>query len=90
MQFIRQENKLILLNNKTEVGSATFVPQTDNTKRLVHVFVDPQFRGQGLASNIVKECAVWAKQDNFKIVPICPYAVTWFIRHPEYENILAK
>lgn len=90
MNFLRQQNKLILQENQTEIGSATFVPDTNNTKRLVHVFVDPAHRGAGIASQLVAECVAWAKQEGFLIAPICPYAVTWFSRHPEHVSVLAK
>jgi predicted GNAT family acetyltransferase len=29
-----------------------------------------------------------AKENNFKLVPRCSYAVTWFARHPEMSDLI--
>ena len=36
--------------------------------------MDEQYRGQGLAQQLVEAAASWAQEQGLKIVPVCPYA----------------
>lgn len=44
-----------------------------------HTYVPPQFRGQGLAEQLVKAGLSWARQQDYQIVASCSY-VAKFLR----------
>ena len=61
----------------------------DNEIVITHTVVDPELRGQGIAGKLVERVVEFAKEENRKIVPICPYVVDYFQKHEEYEDLLA-
>jgi len=45
-------------------------------------------RGKGTAGRLLEGVVAHARVRDMKIVPICGYAVSWFRRHPEHNDIL--
>jgi predicted GNAT family acetyltransferase len=54
-----------------------------------HVEAPLELRGKGTAARLMEGIVALAREDAFKIVPTCPYAVAWFRRHPEASDVLA-
>ena len=66
----------------------SFEDGKDNEIVITHTVVDPELRGQGIAATLVERVVEFAKEENRKIVPICPYVVDYFQKHEEYEDLL--
>jgi len=45
-------------------------------------------RGTGTAGRLLEGVVAHARAQNLKIIPICGYAVAWFRRHPEHQDLL--
>lgn len=45
-------------------------------------------RGKGTAGRLLEGVVAHARMRKMKIVPICGYAVSWFRRHPEHNDVL--
>jgi hypothetical protein len=56
---------------------------------LVHTYVHPDLRGQGVASSLLEEVSQWARNHNKKVIPLCSYTVVFYRRHKEYQDILS-
>ena len=53
-------------------------------------FVPEAFRGQGLAEQLCRAGFEYAKANQFKVVPSCPYISGAYLkRHPEYLPLTA-
>ena len=53
-----------------------------------HTEVLPQSEGKGLAKELLKMMADYARKNNLKVIALCPYVFTQFKRHPdEYSDI---
>jgi len=63
--------------------------QTPTAVILVHTEVPEQFEGQGIGGALVKAAFDYARQQNLKVIPQCPFAAVWAKRHPEYTDLLA-
>lgn len=48
-----------------------------------HTEVSPQAEGQGLAKILLNAMVAHARQNELKVVPLCPYVNAQFKRHPE-------
>ena len=66
----------------------TFINAGEDLMVIDHVGVPPQFRGGGIAAQLVQHAAHEARAAGKKITPICPYAAMWFKRHPEWSDLL--
>ena len=58
------------------------------TLSLTSVRVPKTLEGRGIASDLTQAALDWAREKRYHIIPVCPYVKTWFLRHPEYRNIL--
>lgn len=46
-------------------------------------------RGTGAAGKLMEGMMQIARERNYRITPICSYAVSWLRRHQEYQDLLA-
>ncbi len=53
-----------------------------------HTYVPEEFRGHGIASKIVESALEYAKNNNFKVKPTCPFVADYIKRHNEYLDIV--
>ena len=74
----------------TENGLLVFAEYRQHESRyvLTHVEADPALRGSGAAARLMEEIVALAREKNLQIVPRCAYAVAWFKRHPDADDVL--
>ena len=65
----------------TVAGSRVIIDHTD---------VDDRLRGQGAGKQLVKAAVEWARAENRKLMPLCPFAKSVFDKTAEYSDVLAK
>jgi len=58
---------------------------------ITHVETPPALRGQGSAGRLMQGIVdlLVTQAQGVKITPICSYAVTWFDKHPQHQDLLA-
>lgn len=88
MEIIKNENDITLSINGQFAGKLTLVKQDASTYKIPLVYVDPAFRGQKLGSVLMEEVVKWARQNNYKLVPVCPYAAHEFSKNLKYKDVL--
>ncbi len=52
-----------------------------------HTFVSEKLRGQGVAKQLLDRAVAYARENNYKIEPVCSYVITAFKRYPEYDDV---
>jgi predicted GNAT family acetyltransferase len=55
-----------------------------------HTQVDESLRGKGVGDKLVAAAVQWARAENARLLPLCPYAKSVFDKMPEYRDVLAK
>ncbi len=89
MKFIHEKNQIFVEDEDGEViVLATFPFIEENVINVDHTFVNPAFRGKGVASQLMHEVYNHAKEHNYTIVNTCPYAVAWFKRNKDKADVL--
>ena len=58
-----------------------------DTIMMTHVGVPVEFRGQGLAAAITKTALEYAKSNSLRVIPICPYVMSYIRRNPQYMEL---
>ncbi|MDR6514846.1 GNAT family N-acetyltransferase [Chryseobacterium camelliae] len=51
-----------------------------------HTEVSEEYEGKGFAKILLEKLVSYARENNLKIVPLCPYVHAQFKRHPEEYN----
>ena len=89
MNFIHSQNRIFLLNDNNEtIAEVTFPDIDPNTVDINHPYVSDSIRGHGIAGKLMKAAAEQLQAQNKKAVLTCSFAIKWFERNPEYNNLL--
>ena len=51
-----------------------------------HTEVPPVLGGNGIAGQMTRAALAYAKDNQVKVVPLCPYMSAYLRRHPEHQN----
>ena len=61
----------------------------DDTLDFYYTYVPDSFRGRGIAEALCKAGFEYAKANQLKVIPSCPYVGdTYLRRHPEYRELI--
>lgn len=67
----------------------TFRKEANGTIIIDHTGVPPEYEGRGIAAKLVNRAIADAREQGFKITPLCSYVVAQFRRHPEWADLRA-
>lgn len=56
---------------------------------LQHTEVPSPLEGQGLAAKLTRTALEFARANQLRVVPLCPYALSFLRRHPQYQDLLS-
>lgn len=90
MEYLHEENEIQLKDEDEQIGEITFEERGNNRWVITHTYIDPEYRGQGLAETLVEELVERAKDENKEIIKNqgCPYVIDLFQKKPEkYDHI---
>jgi predicted GNAT family acetyltransferase len=57
---------------------------------IMHVGVYPELRGQGVAGKIMEAGLAYARQNSFRVVPMCSYAASYIRRNPQHMELTSQ
>ena len=55
-----------------------------------HTDVDERLRGTGAGSKLVAAAVEWARKEDRRLMPLCPFAKSVFDKTPDYSDVLVK
>lgn len=56
--------------------------------QMTHTVVPPALEGRGIAAALVQAALQWAREQGFRVNPLCSYVRTYMQRHPETQDLL--
>jgi len=68
------------------IGRLTWT-ERDGVRYAEHTLVPPVIGGRGVAARLVEAMVADARENHFRIGPVCSYVVAQFERHPEWEDV---
>lgn len=75
---------------QTDAGLALLAYRADGTTLdLVHTEVPKHLEGGGYGSALVVAALGYARLNNLKIIPTCPFVAAFMLRHREYDDLRA-
>lgn len=88
---LKDDNKhgkfYIEIDNK-ELAEMTFTWAGDQRFIIDHTAVDDELKGQGAGKKMVLKAVAYARENNVKIIPLCPFAKSVFNKLPEIRDVL--
>ncbi len=72
------------------LAEMTFVISGKDILIIDHTSVSDELGGQGAGKKLLKGIVDWARQEDRKIIPLCPYAKAQMERNEEYHDVIHK
>ena len=64
---------------------------TNGKLTVYHTEVAEKLKGQGVAGKLLSTMASYAREKDLKVIPLCPYVLAQFNRHPDkYADLWKK
>lgn len=79
--FIARDGKRLALMTYSTAGATTIIDHTE---------VDDALRGTGAGKRLVEAAVQWARKENRKLLPQCPFVRSVFGKTPAYADVLAS
>ncbi|MGY5849885.1 GNAT family N-acetyltransferase [Salegentibacter sp. F14] len=79
-----------LENNNGVYAELTYTHQDNDILTIDHTEVKPELEGQGIAGRLLKRAVEYAREQGFKVDPLCPYAEVQFERNESYQDVKAE
>lgn len=76
METIKKGNNKFYIGEDAEhaIAGITFVPTGEDKMIIDHTYVSETLKGQGIGNQLVNKVVEFARQENKKIIPLCPFA----------------
>jgi uncharacterized protein len=93
MEIQRQEHgtkgAFFIEENGEWVAEMTYNKTVDGQLIIDHTEINDALKGKGIGRELVTAGVEFARKNNLKIVPICPFTKRIIDRTPEFHDILA-
>ena len=84
------KGKFIMWDGDAVAGKMTF-SRTGSTRFIIdHTEVDDAYRGQGIGLQLLEAVVTYARSEELKVIPLCPYAQAQFRKHEELRDVLDR
>lgn len=80
---------MIYMEDESGITSELTYTKKDNGILIIdHTQTRKELEGQGLASMLVKKSVEFARKNNYKIDPLCPFAEVQFDLNKDFRDVL--
>jgi len=79
--FVEEGGKRLAELTYTVAGTRVILDHTD---------VDDALRGTGTGRKLVAAAVDWAREEELRLLPLCPFARSVFDKTPEFGDVLAR
>jgi predicted GNAT family acetyltransferase len=76
------------LEDGKQAGKMTYTWAGDTKFIIDHTEVNEAFNGKGVGKKMVMATVEYARENNVKILPLCPFAKSVFDKTPEIHDVL--
>jgi len=90
MEVIKKGENQFYIGEDIEnpLAEITFIRADESKIVIEHTYVSDSLRGQGIALQLVNKVVEYARFENKKIIPICPYAKKVMTENEKYKDVL--
>jgi predicted GNAT family acetyltransferase len=73
-----------------ELGEITYGLESKDVVTIYHTDVDEALKGKGAGKQLVNAVVGWAREQGYRIHPLCPFAKAVLERDERYSDVLLK
>lgn len=71
-----------------KIGEMTYSEAGANKIIIDHTDVDPAQKGQGIGKILLEKAVTFARENDIKIMPLCPFAKAMFDKNVDIRDVL--
>lgn len=71
-----------------EAGCMTYSNAGSDKFIIEHTEVRSQYEGHGIGTQMVRACAEYARESGLKVIPLCSFARSVFVKYAEIRDVL--
>lgn len=91
MDFITEPNRIFMQDEQGKIlAEVRFPNDGKDAVAITSTRVDDSLKGQGIADQLLKAVIAELQAQGKQTRALCSYAVKWFEKNPEYQNLLIK
>ena len=79
--FVEEEGKRLAQLTYTVAGTRIILDHTE---------IDDSLRGTGTGRKLVAAAVDWAREEDVRLMPLCPFARSVFDKTPDFADVLAR
>lgn len=88
MEIKHESHRFLIRNEKGDViAYLSYSYENDQVLIANSTFVDPVLRGQGIARKLLDKFAAFARENGYKVRPLCSYVVDKFNQEDTYDDL---
>ena len=84
----KKKGQFIAMEGDKQAGLMTYTWAGDNKIIIDHTEVNSEFKGQGVGEKMVRGAVDFARANNLKIMPLCPFAASVFEKNKDIQDLL--
>lgn len=84
----RSKGAFIIKENNERLAEMTYSKAGDKLIIIDHTEVSDVLRGKGAGKQLVQAAVEYARSNQLKILPLCPFAKAVFDKTPEFTDVL--
>ena len=90
MNDIKQGEKKFYIgeNQDDPMAEINYVPTGATQLIIDHTYVSDELRGQGVGEALVERVVSFARAEEKKVIPLCPFAKRLIEKNTEYQDVL--
>jgi uncharacterized protein len=90
VQFEQTSSKgaFFIEENNQRLAEMTFSKAGEKLIIIDHSDVSDQLRGQGAGKQMVAAAVAYAREKDLRILPLCPFAKSVFVKTIEFQDVL--
>lgn len=74
--YLEDSDRFYVCNSANqEIAEMTFTRIGQNKATIDHTYIDPSYRGQGIADELLRLVVNMLQQENREIIPLCSFAI---------------
>lgn len=85
----KKDNRSEVYDGDKLIGKCEYKIEADKLD-IYHTEVDAAYGGRGLAGKLVDLVVAYARDENLKIIPSCPYVAKKFDKDQSYKDVDAR
>lgn len=89
-QHSGSKGSFYIVKEDDKLAEMTYTMPSSSKMIIDHTEVSDELRGQNAGYQMVHAAVEYARANDIKILPLCPFANSVFKKNPEYADVLAS